>query len=596
MAEAPAPARCNCGELFPSLRSLRQHQRNCNSVEIVIDDQLPHPCPNCAKRFKRKCNLVQHLARCGPPLLHDMRCRWCNKTFESLAGLRQHQRRSHPAEYNVSNQATAEAAPTTAFSNLELGDMAREEATFEGTNINMHLASLFQKKHEAVKYQRRKDSYKAMVARIKSDIEEADEDAPDEPPPPPDIDQESDSESVFDEVPAIEVPETNQPPIPTPEPIPSPRPFTRRQSEPATLLEDAATNDYRAYFSSLLENEVYSIEERQLLQSLAQQSNNIPELIDAQLLSLTTRYSQRDRNGEGPRRPKRTNRGKKYQGHSAKRAQDFKANQEDFYRNRKGLARRILEDDIEAGNPVHPSVEDVTNLYQNRFGGPPEADTSPIGNFPIIEDEQGIKLFVPITEDEVNTALSRTKSLSAGPDGLNIQHLRKMPLHSVLLLLNVVYFTGFIPASWKSGRTVLIPKGGDLNDANNWRPITITSVWSRILNRILAGRFSHLPFCPLQAGFREIDGCLSNAIVLQAITKTARKLTSPYCILALDLAKAFDTIQHTSIRRALQRFRVHGKTIDYIMQSYNGATTTIQVGRDTTLPININCGVRQGRK
>lgn len=131
---------------------------------------------------------------------------------------------------------------------------------------------------------------------------------------------------------------------------------------------------------------------------------------------------------------------------------------------------------------------------------------------------------------------------------------------------------------------MLIPKGGDLNDANNWRPITITSVWSRVLHRILVGRFSHLPLCPLQFGFREVDGCLSNAIVLQAITKTARKLTSPYCILALDLAKAFDTIQHTAIRRALQRFRVHGKTIEYIMQSYNGATTTIQVGRDPPTP------------
>lgn len=259
-----------------------------------------------------------------------MRCRWCDKTFESLAGLRQHQRRSHPVEYNLSNQAVAEAAPTTSFSNLELGDMAKEEA-YEGANINMHLASLFQKKHEAIKYQRRKDSYKAMVARIKSDIEEAADDAPDEPPPPPDIDPDSDTKSTFSEAPeAIEAPETLHPPIPTPEPMPSPRSFTRRQPEPATLLEDTATNDYQAYLSSLLENEDYSVEEKHLLQSIVQQDNNIPGLIDALLQSLTTKYSQWDRKGDDPRRSVRTNRGKKYQGHPARGAHDFKVNQEDF--------------------------------------------------------------------------------------------------------------------------------------------------------------------------------------------------------------------------------------------------------------------------
>lgn len=208
-----------------------------------------------------------------------------------------------------------------------------------------------------------------------------------------------------------------------------------------------------------------------------------------------------------------------------------------------------------------------------------------------MEEDEGLKLFSPIPSDEIVAALNGTRSMAAGPDGINIATLRRMSLQSIHLFLNIVYYSGYTPSSWKTCRTILLPKGGDLRDVNNWRPITITSIWSRILNKILAARLNRLPMCQLQGGFRNFDGCMANAIIHQAITKTARFTVSPYTILALDLAKAFDTVRHESIKRALARFQVHPRTIRYIMDSYSGASTTIRVADNLTEPVNTQRGL-----
>lgn len=62
----------------------------------------------------------------------------------------------------------------------------------------------------------------------------------------------------------------------------------------------------------------------------------------------------------------------------------------------------------------------------------------------------------------------------------------------------------------------------------------------------------------------------------------------------LDLAKAFDTVTHDSIRKVLYRKRVPLEIIEGIMCMYRQATTVIGVGGKFTRRIKINAGVKQG--
>lgn len=71
-----------------------------------------------------------------------------------------------------------------------------------------------------------------------------------------------------------------------------------------------------------------------------------------------------------------------------------------------------------------------------------------------------------------------------------------------------------------------------------------------------------------QKGFRRIDGCLANALLMHTIIKSHRRKISPCHIVTLDLKKAFDTVSVNSMPRALVRVNVHPKTIKLISNMY----------------------------
>ena len=48
--------------------------------------------------------------------------------------------------------------------------------------------------------------------------------------------------------------------------------------------------------------------------------------------------------------------------------------------------------------------------------------------------------------------------------------------------------TGIIPTSWTKGVITVIPKDGDLSDPGNWRPITQTSVFAKLIEKLVHTR------------------------------------------------------------------------------------------------------------
>ena len=97
-----------------------------------------------------------------------------------------------------------------------------------------------------------------------------------------------------------------------------------------------------------------------------------------------------------------------------------------------------------------------------------------------------------------------------------------------------------------------------------------------------------------QKGFVPVDGCFENVSILKKIIEYQRKKKKAYQIVFLDLAKAFDTVSHESIKKALMRKGVPTEIIAGIMEMYNRPTTVIGVGGKFTRKININAGFKQG--
>jgi len=144
------------------------------------------------------------------------------------------------------------------------------------------------------------------------------------------------------------------------------------------------------------------------------------------------------------------------------------------------------------------------------------------------------------------------------------------------LLFNIILISGTLPSVWGTNRTVLIPKQGkDMRNVENYRPITIGSILSRIYWGIIDYRLrERTTFSHRQKGFVNEAGCFNNVHILNEILRAA-KSNSGITVVQLDISKAFDTVPHKAIPPALKRLGVPAEIISSISASYEHITTTI---------------------
>ncbi|KRY27711.1 Retrovirus-related Pol polyprotein from type-2 retrotransposable element R2DM [Trichinella spiralis] len=197
----------------------------------------------------------------------------------------------------------------------------------------------------------------------------------------------------------------------------------------------------------------------------------------------------------------------------------------------------------------------------------------------------------PIFLEEVTLHLQKMKvKTSAGADLMQVSHLRTCDPVCLTKASNLFLLTRCIPQQLKDCRTTLIPKTDSPHpDAEDYRPITVASclyrLFSKIAMRQLENSFSlHPRQKALPSG---TDGAFDNT--------EAHKRGKGLNIVSIDLAKALDTVNHSSIDGApcMQGLDVDSRNL--IAQMVTGSSTIIKGdGGALSNRIEINQGVRQG--
>ena len=80
-----------------------------------------------------------------------------------------------------------------------------------------------------------------------------------------------------------------------------------------------------------------------------------------------------------------------------------------------------------------------------------------------------------------------------------------------------------VPANWKLGYLIKLPKKGDLIQCSNWRGITLLSTLSKVLARVVLERLKDAvdkQLRPEQAGFRQDKSCTNHIATLRIIIKS----------------------------------------------------------------------------
>jgi hypothetical protein len=139
-------------------------------------------------------------------------------------------------------------------------------------------------------------------------------------------------------------------------------------------------------------------------------------------------------------------------------------------------------------------------------------------------------------------------------------------------IFNLSLRSGSFPSALKNSRVVPVFKAGEQDLCSNYRPISLLSSISKILEKIVQRRLvAHLEYhkllSPFQFGFQAGRNTEQNLIqVVNQITEHLN--TGGYCIgLFLDLKKAFDVCSHDILLKKLAKFGVNGVERDWF-ESY----------------------------
>ena len=223
----------------------------------------------------------------------------------------------------------------------------------------------------------------------------------------------------------------------------------------------------------------------------------------------------------------------------------------------------------------------------------------------LLEASQNQPTFTSIctNEDEVHKLLSHQKiNTATGPDGISGRMLRATApsiAKTLSKIFNISLTQGKIPTAWKALNINPIPKSKDISQCSNYRPISLLSLPSKILERIIHTRISgflydHNLLSRIQFGFRSRS---STQEALLSVTNTWYSMLSKHKQVAavfLDVKKAFDSVPHYQLIRALHSIGIQGPLLNWLRDYLTSRSQQVILDGVASNPIPVTSGVPQG--
>jgi len=184
-----------------------------------------------------------------------------------------------------------------------------------------------------------------------------------------------------------------------------------------------------------------------------------------------------------------------------------------------------------------------------------------------------------ILEEDVFRLLDTARPTATGLDSIPAWFLRVgAPIFSAPLarLFNQSLLEGVVPRQWKTAVITPIAKIPKPTQPSDFRPISVTPVLSRILERFIVKKYIYpallQPHSPLdfsdQFAFRP-SGSTTAAIVGLLHTVRAMLSENDYVhVFSFDYSKAFDTVRHATLMSKLAQLAIPDNIYNWIRNFY----------------------------
>ena len=185
---------------------------------------------------------------------------------------------------------------------------------------------------------------------------------------------------------------------------------------------------------------------------------------------------------------------------------------------------------------------------------------------------------VPITESEVIKAIKQLKhGKSSGPDLLINDffiYTCVVLASKITALFNVILMSGHFPKSWTEGVIIPIHKKGNKGAVDNYRGITLLSVFGKLFTRVFNNRLtfwaeSYGILIEEQGGFREKKSTIDNIFVLHSLINLVTEKGGKVYTAFVDFRKAFFYVNRDCLWSKLITSGIRGNILNIIRSMYN---------------------------
>jgi exonuclease III len=193
------------------------------------------------------------------------------------------------------------------------------------------------------------------------------------------------------------------------------------------------------------------------------------------------------------------------------------------------------------------------------------------------------------------------KGKAAGIDRLTAEHLLYChPIVSSILsmLFNLMIRFEYVPNDFGVGIVVPIPKKdskSNLDKHADYRGISISPVISKIFELCIVDRIDHMLITSdLQFGFKKGLGCNNAIFAARSTISYCTSNNSTVNLCSLDVAKAFDKVNHVAIYLKLMDRKIPRNIIVLLSKWYNKIFAIVKWNSCFSSPVRLSAGVRQG--
>ena len=210
---------------------------------------------------------------------------------------------------------------------------------------------------------------------------------------------------------------------------------------------------------------------------------------------------------------------------------------------------------------------------------------------------------VEYTPGKVRAAIKKLKAGgSCGPDGYPPMLFKRTAdciAEPLSLMFTSLMSVSKIPMEWSHSIVTPVYKNGAASNVSNYRPISLTCVACRIMERVIAYDVlnylrRHGVTSKQQHGF--LSGRSTTSDLLEAFNDWTLALNdkNSVAVANIDFAKAFDTVSHSKLLCKLQSHGISGRLLCWISSFLSGRTQQTRVGSSLAAITSLTSGVIQG--